>query len=239
MRGNDACLQCHEDYRAKVAEHTHHAAGSQGSECMNCHMPHQVYSLLDTHRSHRISIPRVNDSIGTGKPHACNLCHLDKSLGWTQEHLVKWYRTTPVPLSEADQKYASSLLHLVQGDGRTRALVAGIFSWKPAQDAGGRDWPAMLLTRTLEQERYDAVRYSAHKALRSLYGEAAEDYNHQGTAAQRAAKLHAMRQKLEAKTRLDRNIYPYLPINEAGAFADDVFERLLKSRKDPDVYINE
>ncbi len=58
-------------------------------------MPHQVYSLLTTHRTHRITIPRVRDSVGTGKPHACNLCHLDKSLGWTNDTLGKWYGTKP------------------------------------------------------------------------------------------------------------------------------------------------
>ena len=58
MRTNAACYSCHETYRSCLAEHTHHEADSPGSLCMNCHMPHQVYSLLDTHRTHRITIPR-------------------------------------------------------------------------------------------------------------------------------------------------------------------------------------
>src|SRR5438445_2558555 len=90
METNDACYQCHDSYRQRLTEHTHHAAESSGSLCHNCHMPYQVYSLLTTHRTHRISVPRVRDSLGTGKPHACNLCHLDKSLGWTQEQLSMW-----------------------------------------------------------------------------------------------------------------------------------------------------
>ncbi len=119
MRTNAACYSCHESYRAKLAEHTHHAVDSSGSLCLNCHMPHQVYSLLTTHRSHRISIPRVRDSLGTGKPHACNLCHLDKSLGWTSDQLQKWYGTKPEPLSDDDRKIASSVLHLTLSDART------------------------------------------------------------------------------------------------------------------------
>ena len=26
-----------------------------------------------------------------GRPNACNLCHLDRTLGWTEQHLVRWY----------------------------------------------------------------------------------------------------------------------------------------------------
>src|SRR5207244_5587662 len=90
MTTNEACYQCHAEYRSGLAEHTHHAADSSGSLCYNCHMPHLVYSLMTTHRSHRIEIPDVKTSVATGKPHACNLCHLDKSLGWTQEQLERW-----------------------------------------------------------------------------------------------------------------------------------------------------
>ncbi len=114
MRTNAACYSCHESYRDKLVEHTHHAADSSGSLCHNCHMPHQVYSLLDIHRTHRIMTPRVRDSMGTGKPHACNLCHLDKSLGWTSDQLQKWYGTKPEPLSDDDRTIASSVLHLAR-----------------------------------------------------------------------------------------------------------------------------
>ena len=48
MRDNHACLQCHAEFSANdaLAEHTHHAADSVGSECYNCHMPHTTYGLL-------------------------------------------------------------------------------------------------------------------------------------------------------------------------------------------------
>lgn len=239
MRTNAACYACHEAYRERLVEHTHHAADSPGSLCYNCHMPHQVYSLLNTHRSHRIGIPRIRDSLGTGKPHACNLCHLDKSLGWTQAQLGKWYGTKPEPLEDDDQTLASSVLLLARGDARTRAVVAGAFAWPPAQQISGRDWPVLLLTRTLEQERYAAVRYLAHRALRSLHGAEAEDYDYEGSAVKRASQLRALRMKLEGKGRPDPSRYPYLPLTAKGLFADDVFSRLLRTRKDPDVNIKE
>jgi predicted CXXCH cytochrome family protein len=239
MRSNEACYSCHETYRSRLAEHTHHATASPGSLCFNCHMPHQVYSLLDTHRSHRISIPRVRDSVGTGKPHACNLCHLDKSLGWTQEQLGKWYSTRPVPLSDHERKIASSLLYLMTGDARSRAVVAGAFSRRDAQRASGRDWPVEVLLRTLESERYEAVRYLAHRGLRSLYPDAVKGYDYQGTPAERALQLRELWRMLQRESRPERGRYPYLPLTSAGRFADDTLDRLLRARNDPDVFINE
>jgi predicted CXXCH cytochrome family protein len=238
MRTNEACYGCHEKYRAGLAEHTHHGADSSGSQCMNCHMPHQVYSLLDTHRSHRIMVPRVRDSLGTGKPHACNLCHLDKPLGWTSDQLRKWYGTKPKRLSEDDRTIASSLIHLTRGDARTRAVVAGAFGSPAAHKASGRDWPGLLLTRALRHERYEAVRYLLHRSLRSLHGKAAEGYNFQGTPDEREAQLSALERLLEKGPRPDRRRYPGLPLNEQGRFAD-VVDRWMQTRSDPDVHVNE
>jgi predicted CXXCH cytochrome family protein len=239
MRTNAACYGCHDSYRQRLTEHTHHAADSPGSLCSNCHMPYQVYSLLTTHRSHRIAIPRVRDSLGTGKPHACNLCHLDRSLGWTQEQLHKWYGTRPESLSDDDRTLASSLVHLAGSDARSRAVVAGAFSWPPAQQASGRDWPVLLLTRLLQHERYPAVRYLEHRALRSLRGPLANDYDYLASPAERAAQLDRLRLKLESTSRPDRGHYPCLPLTAEGRFDDNVLERLLRRRNDPDVSINE
>jgi predicted CXXCH cytochrome family protein len=239
MKTNAACYGCHESYRERLVEHTHHAADSAGSLCYNCHMPYQVFSLLDTHRSHRIAIPRIRDSVGTGKPHACNLCHLDKSLGWTGEQLTRWYGTKAETLSDDDRTIAASVLDLARGDARTRAVVAGAFSWAPAQKASGRDWPALLLTRVLEHDRYEAVRYLAQRGLRSLHGQAADDYDCRSGPGERAAKLRSLRLTLESAARPARERYPYLPLTADGLWADDVFERLLRTRNDPDVTINE
>jgi predicted CXXCH cytochrome family protein len=247
MRTNEACYGCHESYRTGLTAHTHHAADSSGSLCFNCHMPHQVFSLLDTHRSHRIAVPRVRDSVGTGKPHACNLCHLDKSLGWTQEQLGNWYGSNPMSLSDDDQTLASSLLYLTQSDARSRAIVAGAFSRHEAQQVSGKDWPDELLLRMLEHERYEAVRYLLHRGLRSLHAKALDNlspgqpgyYDYQGSPAGRAAQLRAMRELLEGSARPRRGHHPYLPLTSDGRFAKDVLDRLLKGRNDPDVSVNE
>ena len=46
---NRACTQCHERFRTETetTAHTHHQAGSSGSQCYNCHMPHTSYGVLD------------------------------------------------------------------------------------------------------------------------------------------------------------------------------------------------
>ncbi len=232
MATNEACFQCHEGYRGRLAEHTHHAADSPGSLCYNCHMPHQVYSLLTTHRSHRIDVPRVEDSLGTGKPHACNLCHLDRSLGWTQDRLAEWYGRKPGPLPEDEQKYASSLVHLFRGDARSRVVVAGAFSWPPARQASSADeWAAPFLLRGLEEDRFPAVRYLLHRGLRSLHGRGAEGYEYQASPADRRRQVERLRERLGP--------HAVRPARRHDLPTAEIVDALLRRRHDPDVFIHE
>src|SRR5947208_5654909 len=66
---------------------SHHLAASSGSQCYDCHMPHTTYGVLKAIRSHQVGSPRVADELATGRPNACNLCHLDKPLAWTAHQL--------------------------------------------------------------------------------------------------------------------------------------------------------
>ena len=72
--GNRSCLGCHTDYADEISEHTRHLPGSSGSECMNCHMPHTTFGFFSAMRSHRIDSPRIQASLESGRPNACNLC---------------------------------------------------------------------------------------------------------------------------------------------------------------------
>jgi predicted CXXCH cytochrome family protein len=241
MQSNEACFGCHGDYRARLPAHTHHAADSPGSLCYNCHMPHLVYSLLTTHRSHRIEIPDVQVSRESGKPHACNLCHLDKSLGWTQEQLAQWsdrHAKRQQPLTAEEVSISSALLLLAKGDARVRAIVAGALSNPAAQRASGTGWTGSFLTRLLEHERYPAVRYLAHRGLRSAHGEtAAGPFDYLATPAVRAEQLRALRVRYDAAPPLLRP--PHLPLTAQGLPNEDVLRRLLEQRHDPDVTIHE
>jgi hypothetical protein len=103
-------------------------------------MPYTTYGLLKTIRSHQISSPSVRASLETGRPNACNLCHLDKTLAWTAEYLNQWYGTAKPALGLADsdeQSVAASLLWLLRGDAGQRAIVAQSMGWPAAQQASG------------------------------------------------------------------------------------------------------
>jgi predicted CXXCH cytochrome family protein len=239
MKTNEACYQCHAEYRARLTEHTKHPADSAGSLCYNCHMPHQVYSLLTTHRSHRIEIPDVKSSLGTGKPNACALCHLDKSLGWVQDQLDGWsdrQRKNRPALSDDEKAISSALLMLAKGDARTRVVVAGAFSNPAAQKASGVDWYGPFLTRLMAEDRYPAVRYLAYRGLRSVPGGDVGPFDHLGTAATRAGQLGALRAKFDATPILPR---PFLPLTPQGRPDEAVLRRLLAARTDPDLTVNE
>jgi len=73
MRGNQACLQCHDEMSDDLTRHTRHVADSPGSNCTNCHMPHTSYGLLKAIRGHTIETPDVATTLcpvtGDGGPH--------------------------------------------------------------------------------------------------------------------------------------------------------------------------
>jgi hypothetical protein len=203
-------------------------------------MPYLVYSLLTTHRSHRIQIPDVRDSLGTGKPHACNLCHLDKSLGWTRQQLDQWSgrsRQLGRPLSGEEEAVAAAVLLLARADARSRVVVAGAFADPAAQRASGIDWFGPFLARLLEHERYPAVRYLAFRGLRAAHGEAgAGPFDYLAAPADRGAQLRALRVRLDVPV---HRPLPYLPLTPQGLPDEAVLQRLLEQRHDPDLTINE
>jgi hypothetical protein len=167
--GDEGCLHCHEDYAADVPAHTHHAADSAGSSCLNCHMPYTSYGLLKGLRSHLVDVPTVQASVQTGRPNACNGCHLDKTLQWTAEQLASWWGIETPALSDDDRSVAASVKLLLEGDAGQRALTAWAYGWAPAREASGDDWQAPHLG-VLLQDPYAAVRYIAARSLRTLPG---------------------------------------------------------------------
>lgn len=176
MEGDGACLQCHQEYEERLESHTNHPEESSGSRCYNCHMPHTVYGLLKGIRSHLIDSPTVAASVATGRPNACNQCHLDRSLGWTQEALAEWYGTPRVELDGDDSEIAASVLWLTRGDAGQRALAAWSMGWGPALEASGTDGLAPFLARTLD-DHYATVRYIAGRSLGRLPGYEAFEFD--------------------------------------------------------------
>jgi len=88
---NALCQGCHKQIAANVAAHTHHAAQSPGSRCVECHMPATVVSVHARIRDHAISIPAPANTIRHGIPNACNACHTDKDAEWAAQQVKAWW----------------------------------------------------------------------------------------------------------------------------------------------------
>jgi predicted CXXCH cytochrome family protein len=100
--GNALCLGCHGPesangpHTATLEQHTHHRAGSAGSECVGCHMPSIEQTLGDVMvRAHtfRFIPPATTDSLKV--PNPCTTCHTDKSTAWAIDALRTWPEFSP------------------------------------------------------------------------------------------------------------------------------------------------
>ncbi len=101
------CLECHSPnspngpHAASIEQHTHHKAGSSGSECIACHMPQIQQTIADVNvRAHtfRFITPAKTETLKV--PNACNTCHKDKSTAWASEALKNWRDRSPWRMAE-------------------------------------------------------------------------------------------------------------------------------------------
>jgi tetratricopeptide (TPR) repeat protein len=103
--GNLVCTQCHSPTpleRAHVdfarierknydsSEHHHHAPGTSGSRCVDCHMPARTYMGIDARRDHGFRVPRPDLAAETGAPDACTGCHTERDARWAAEEIARW-----------------------------------------------------------------------------------------------------------------------------------------------------
>ena len=231
MRGNQACLQCHGDTlgsEEQLTAHTHHAPTSSGSLCYNCHMPYTTYGLQKAIRSHQIDSPTVQASLETGRPNACNLCHLDRTMAWAAEGLNRWYDTARPELTEDQQQVAASLLWLLKGDAGQRVLMAWAMGWQDARDASDEQWMVPYLGQLL-LDPYDAVRFIANRSLRRLegYRELAYDFELPEQEREVAAEQVQQQWKQRAVSEGGRRS---VMIDDSGQLDWDLFRRLLGER---------
>ena len=108
---NALCLTCHgpgktvgPNYK-DISEHTHHAAGSTGSQCISCHMPKTGENSVGAEaRDHTFNFVSPAVSIGTKNPNSCNLCHADKTPEWAlaqTSEMVSEAEVKPLPTPRA------------------------------------------------------------------------------------------------------------------------------------------
>ena len=89
---DEMCVQCHAEIRARPERHTRHAANTEASRCVSCHMPRIMEAVLFQARSHEIDdIPdaEMTERFGnTDSPNACSTCHTDRDAAWLRNSLA-------------------------------------------------------------------------------------------------------------------------------------------------------
>jgi hypothetical protein len=201
MRGDAACLQCHEALGENVEAHTHHAAESAGSRCQDCHMPHTTWGLLKAARSHQIDSPNAATTLSTGRMNACNLCHMDRTLAWTAQHLESWYGIAPPEIAAADQReVAEGVLHALRGDAGQRAIAAWNMGRAEVREASGSDWMLPVLAELL-LDPYEGVRHAAFGSVRALPGHGEDRFDYLAPEPERRAARDALLARWQGEPR--------------------------------------
>ncbi|WP_440876702.1 multiheme c-type cytochrome [Thalassotalea sp. PLHSN55] len=141
VQGNGLCLQCHDANSYNEEKHVKHATGSEGAQCVNCHMPESRYMGVDDRRDHSFKIPRPDHSIKYNTPNACVKCHSDEDNEWALDKVTKWYgKAEPISnnLDNYYQMHNGKTLTLTQHfdiindesiDVITRATAIGMLSY--------------------------------------------------------------------------------------------------------------
>jgi len=96
------CLDCHAPMSpngprsATLEAHTHHKAGSAGSQCIACHMPEMETTIANVKVSahtFRFISPAMTDQYKI--PNACTSCHADKTTAWAEDAMSHWSDASP------------------------------------------------------------------------------------------------------------------------------------------------
>jgi hypothetical protein len=125
-------------------------------------MPHTSYALFKAIRAHRVDSPSALRHAETGRPNACNLCHVDRSLAWTAQYLERWFGQARLPSSEPAQASAM-LTAAIAGNAAERAVAAYALGRPEALKAGRPGFGSAALALLLD-DPYSAVRLVAYRA---------------------------------------------------------------------------
>jgi tetratricopeptide (TPR) repeat protein len=88
--GNATCHRCHQPAVFDTPEHHRHEPGSDGAQCVNCHMASRTYMVVDPRRDHgfRVPDPWLNEEAQS--PDVCTACHKDRDNAWAQAAFANW-----------------------------------------------------------------------------------------------------------------------------------------------------
>ncbi len=137
------CTSCHASKRDNVQQHTKHAPGSKGSNCVSCHMPyeqqHELGRAIRYGRSdHTIAIPRPALDSSLGLVGSCKSCHAEQSVQQLAQQTARWWGTIKpheravagVLAARGESDIAKATPMLLQPQSRNAmAQVAGMAEW--------------------------------------------------------------------------------------------------------------
>jgi predicted CXXCH cytochrome family protein len=96
------CMSCHGvntqngPHAVSIEAHTHHPAGSPGSECISCHMPKiqpEIPNVFVAAHTFKFITPAMTTDLKI--PNPCTNCHKDKSTAWAAHQLATWKDRSP------------------------------------------------------------------------------------------------------------------------------------------------
>jgi hypothetical protein len=208
-----ACAGCHPDVAAGARAHSGHDPAD--ASCLDCHMPRVVQGLSDVVRTHRIGSPAPAADLEAGAPNACNLCHLDRSIGWTASELARrWGKSAPVSAvayGGLDRPVGEAWLD--SGDPQVRITAAAAWARSPRL---GRAALPLLLDVLDDPVAYDRMRVLF--ALEEIAGRRAlAGYDPTAPPARRAAALARLRARLTSRGCASRAGAPPAEAADPGA----------------------
>jgi hypothetical protein len=241
MRGAAACVDCHADIVAKVAEHSKHRSDGAGADCYACHLPRIVYGILGVHPTHRIAVPDPSRAWRFDMPEACTLCHVDRTAVWAATSCAELYGTPapePAPLTDF-REVAECVRALFAGDVVQRAVAVEALADRAPL------WGVPLLLATME-DGYPAVRHFAWRGVRRILereGVAWDDAPAFDPLADEPVRAAAVRAAWRWWAALDKSELvhpgPAVPLDEKFMPLADVTARLRAGRDDRIIAIGE
>jgi hypothetical protein len=172
-----SCLKCHAAYREAKArqEHTHHAPGSAGDRCMNCHMPRVNEGLDTVVRTHTISSPSKAVIIENNGPNACNLCHVERPIDWTLGYLRDWYgrnyRESAIARNYRPRQEPVGRIWLKHGFRATRLVAAAAYARRKNPDI-------LPLLLTILDDKYLLNRQFGQLAVEEVSGQSLDKWGY-------------------------------------------------------------
>ncbi len=114
-QGNRLCTECHQPDQYDVPSHLHHKTGSDGAQCVNCHMRNETYMTVDPRRDHSFRVPRPDLTLTLDSPNACNDCHLPdngEDAQWATDQIKVWTQDSqPNNLINSNEPTNSAVSH--------------------------------------------------------------------------------------------------------------------------------